>query len=175
MDERIILNTMKMLWARGCEIELVNENHLIAQRYIEDDKKNSFSSKILIRTIVQFYLHQKFSVVLLSSVVQHFKQYDEIIVVCESIMKKNLEKAQDNNIEVFTRSQLSIHILENTLQPSFKKIVPKDLGENYRQFVIHLPQMKRSDPVAKLMNFKEGDVIEITTKQGRISYRIVTL
>lgn len=118
--------------------------------------------------IVRYFPKQKFSVNMLSNILDEYKNqsFAEFIIICESIMKKNQEKAENNNLEIFTEDELRFNILNHILQPKFKRLqtdlkIPKNL-----------PQMKESDAVAKFLKFKEGDVIQIENKNAT-SYRIV--
>jgi DNA-directed RNA polymerase subunit H (RpoH/RPB5) len=143
----------QMLLARGHIINKKTEDTILATTKTQKD------------VIVRYFPKQKFSIGMLSQILESYKSqnFSEFIVVCESIMKKNLEKAENNNLEIFTEDELKFNILDHHLQPQFKKLpsdvcVPKNL-----------PQMKESDAVAKFLKFREGDVIQINSS----SYRIV--
>lgn len=119
--------------------------------------------------IVKYFHKQKFSMALLSTLLEEFEgeNFSEFIIICESVMKKNFDKAKENGFEIFTEDELQFNILKHFLQPKFKKLEAFPMPKTY------LPQMKQDDAVAKFLNFKEGDVIQIETLDGKISYRTV--
>jgi DNA-directed RNA polymerase subunit H (RpoH/RPB5) len=148
---------LEMLTTRGHRVTEIKEDLLFAKT-IDDGN-----------VIVKYFPKQKFSMALLSALLEEYEgvNFSEFIIICESVMKKNFDKAKENGFEIFTEDELQFNILKHFLQPKFKRL------ENFPISKTYLPQMKQSDAVAKFLNFKEGDVIQIETTDGKISYRIV--
>lgn len=82
-------------------------------------------------------------------------------------MSSNIKKTTkvNPNIEIFLEKELSFNILKHVIQPKMRRIplVHKDC----------YPIMLETDPVAKFMKWRNDDFIEITKKDGTVSYRII--
>lgn len=121
------------------------------------------------RDVIVIFIKQKFTITVLKEILTQYEvnDFQDFIIVTPFYMSSNIKKTQkiNRNIEIFLEKELSFNILKHNLQPVMKKIplVHKDF----------FPIMLDSDPVAKFMKWKNDDFIEITQKDGSVSYRIV--
>ena len=93
--------------------------------------------------------------------------------------KKQIENSKELTIEVFYLNELVVNITEHELVPNHTLLSKKDkklLLERYKIKDSQLPKILVSDPVARYLGLKRGDVVKITRKSetaGRyITYRI---
>ena len=83
-----------------------------------------------------------------------------------SSVKKILQSIEIH-IELFCISELKYNILKHTLVPKHTKIATaKNNDQKY-------PIMKRTDPVARFIGFRHGDVIQIDRRDGSVYFRFV--
>jgi DNA-directed RNA polymerase subunit H (RpoH/RPB5) len=76
------------------------------------------------------------------------------------------------DLDVFERAALEILIRGHRLLPVFTKLdlgTQRDLLKKYS--AENLPSMCLSDPMTQLYDFKLGEIIRITRKDGKIYYR----
>lgn len=78
------------------------------------------------------------------------------------------------NIELFHADDLQINITEHRLVPKHKRASKeeiKDLKE--KKLDNNLPIIKSDDPASRFYNFSKGEIIQMTYKNGYVSYRVV--
>lgn len=108
--------------------------------------------------------------------VSHLKVKKVIFIYeknCVSTKKLNFYR-DIYDIDFFTLPELQILLRGHRLLPAFRKLdihEQKSLVNLYG--VDNLPRQSLNDPITKLYDFKQGDVIEITRKRG-LYYRIVS-
>ena len=83
-----------------------------------------------------------------------------------SSVNKILESIE-TKIELFRIDELQYNLLKHELVPEHRKI------QSVKKNELKYPILKKSDPVARFMGFKHGDIIEIRRKNGSIYYRFV--
>lgn len=119
--------------------------------------------------VIVIFVKQKFTIMTLKELLVEYdvSRYKDFIIVTPSYIPSNIRKAStiNPNIEIFLEKELSFNILEHRLQPRMKKLALK-----HKDF---WPIMLETDAVAKFMKWKNEDFIEITKKDGSVSYRIV--
>ena len=88
--------------------------------------------------------------------------------------------ARKNRIELIPTNSPSFNIFEHNLVPKHEILTPEEKMEmlkNYRVKPYQLPRIKTSDPIAKVIGAKAGDILKITRKSPTagvyISYRYV--
>jgi DNA-directed RNA polymerase subunit H (RpoH/RPB5) len=80
---------------------------------------------------------------------------------------KKILQSIDIHIELFQMKELKYNILKHVLVPKHTKVgAMKRNDEKY-------PIMKKSDPIARFIGFKYGDIIRIDRNDGSIYYRYV--
>lgn len=75
---------------------------------------------------------------------------------------------------------VKVDILKHSLVPEYRVLSKEEVGELLKKFGVrkrNLPKMLSTDPVAKVLGLKVGDVVEITRKslvtgEGKY-YRVV--
>lgn len=109
-----------------------------------------------------------------------FKQYyqhittqgiQHVILVYRDTVTPSVKKTIGTlgfTIELFHISELQFNVSKHALVPLHIKI-PKT---GHKELNKH-PILKRSDPVAKFYGFKNGDLIQIVRKDGKIYFRVV--
>ena len=91
-----------------------------------------------------------------------------------SMTTKSVEQSIDMEIELFSVDELQFNITKHRLQPSsFNRLSSTESLQFKKTYGVKFPIMKMKDPIARFYNYKQGDVIEITTKDGLVNYRIV--
>lgn len=77
------------------------------------------------------------------------------------------------NIELFKAEDLFFNITKHILVPNHEKLNKQEQIQFKKSFGINIPVLLKTDPISKFYNFKRGDIIKVTRKNGFISYRIV--
>ena len=106
-----------------------------------------------------------------------------LIIISGKISSQTKKKIQEIKnellIEIFTLSELTVNIIEHELVPKHILLSLKekeDLLKRYRIKDSQLPKILMSDPVARYLGLKRGDVVKIERKSetaGKyITYRI---
>jgi DNA-directed RNA polymerase subunit H (RpoH/RPB5) len=91
-----------------------------------------------------------------------------------SMTTKSIDQSIDMEIELFSIDELQYNITKHRLQPkSFDKLPTVEAISFKKRYSNKFPIMKTSDPIARFYNYKQGDVIRITQRDGLINYRIV--
>ena len=83
------------------------------------------------------------------------------------------EKFTDMEIELFSEAELQYNITKHRFQPKFKRLTVEDSTQFKKDYGTKFPVILKSDPIARFFNYKRGDVIQITRKDGYVTYRIV--
>ncbi len=95
---------------------------------------------------------------------------NHLIVVYEADVTstvKNIIENADKTIELFRLDELRFNILDHVLVPKHVKIGYH--AQNSKKY----PVLKRTDPVARFMGYKTGDIIKIIRRDNSIYYRYV--
>ena len=164
MEPKYVEVAKEMLQSRGHQVILIEYDcgnvDFISAKTIKNEN-------VLVK-----FIPFKFSISILTELLKKYdiKSFAEFIVVCKHVMLSNLKKAENivPNLEIFTESELSINIMKHFLQPKMEKI-PNSFHFQRNNW----PRMLETDPVAKFMRYRHGDVIQVHLKSGHISYRIV--
>lgn len=100
--------------------------------------------------------------------------YDKIIIICDKCslqMKKLRLVKQHKDLDVFERAELALLLSGHSLLPTFSRIPAAEMAALDQKYGAHLPQMTRDDPMSKLHDYKEGEIIRIHRKDGTLYYR----
>lgn len=131
--------------------------------------KEKSSSKI-----IQLYIitHPKLNVELIKYYYSILHQTDikQAILVYQNNVTSSVHKLLqtiDIKIELFCIDELKYNLLKHELVPEHIKV------SNVKKNDLKYPIMKKTDPVARFMGFKHGDIIKINRKDGSIYYRFV--
>lgn len=76
-------------------------------------------------------------------------------------------------IELFSLKELQYNLTKHILVPKHTKLSDEDSLQIRKKFGHNLASILKTDPVVRFYNFKKGDIIKITRKEGYIMYRIV--
>ena len=99
---------------------------------------------------------------------------DCILIYNEDITtsaKKSID-TMDVQIELFAIKELQLNITKHRLVPKHEKVDQR--SEEYASLKKYkIPIMLSLDPVSRYYNYKKGDIIRVTRKNGIISYRQV--
>jgi DNA-directed RNA polymerase subunit H (RpoH/RPB5) len=100
----------------------------------------------------------------------HTEHIKHAIIVYQDTFTASVKKilqSIDIQIELFQMKELTYNILNHVLVPKHTKIgVMKQNSKKY-------PIMKKTDPVARFIGFKHGDIVRIDRNDGSIYYRYV--
>jgi DNA-directed RNA polymerase subunit H (RpoH/RPB5) len=91
--------------------------------------------------------------------------------IIDSLPSLSLTGDMDINIELFCEDDLQYNITKHYLQPKFEFV--EDSKEFKKVYGNKFPIILSDDPIVKFFNYKSGDVIKITRKNGHVAYRIV--
>lgn len=167
--QKIINTILEMFEQRGYSDIKQNEEYITA-----NDTDNN-----IVR--VKLNIIEKLNVAEINSII-HELQTDNIshcIVVFEGVPTptvKNLISTLPDlnlNIELFKSEDLFFNITKHILVPKHEKINKQEQIQFKKSFGTNIPILLKSDPISKFYNFKKGDIIKVTRKNGFISYRIV--
>ena len=106
-----------------------------------------------------------------------------IIVISGQLSSQAKQKLTDINMELqvecFNISELMVNITEHTYVPKHKLLTPeekKDLIKRYKIKESQLPKILSTDPMAKYLGLKRGDIVKIIrdseTAGKYVTYRI---
>jgi DNA-directed RNA polymerase subunit H (RpoH/RPB5) len=91
-----------------------------------------------------------------------------------SMTSKSIDQSVDMEIELFALDELQFNITTHRLQPkSFDRLSPPESMKFRKSYGVKIPIMKTIDPIARFYNYKHGDIIKITQRDGLVDYRIV--
>lgn len=160
-NDQSILNTVyDIISLRGYNI--IKHDNYIGLKMIETDKclfifcNHVKLNKNCIRNILKY--------------VMEFKHNHIFLIYSDKVttgVYKAIKYCCDIEFELFDARSLVCNILNHSLVPSHELVTEK-LKESR-----HFPFILATDPVVKLYNYKKGDILKITRKNGNIAYRIV--
>jgi DNA-directed RNA polymerase I, II, and III subunit RPABC1 len=87
------------------------------------------------------------------------------------IAKKVVEDSQEIIIELFNEDELQYNLTKHFLVP--KHILKYKKTDKQSKEFQKYPILLKTDPVSRFYGFDKGDIIEITRKNGYVTYRIV--
>ena len=172
--ERSIVTCKEMLFERGYEVynEIpISEDETM---YKIMAKKSGYND------ILVFFLDKiKFNIKCIGNIFVELHKLDfkhAIIVYKKSITSqtnKTIEQNQNFEFELFNEDDLQINITKHFLQPKFSLLNETETTKFKAKFGVKIPIMRLNDPIARFYNYKKGNIVQITRKNGYVSYRIV--
>lgn len=110
-----------------------------------------------------------------------FANYTHCIIVYPGVVtsfaKNHTAFVKDIEIELFHTRELMLNITQHILVPMKHRLLDmkerKNIQKKYSIKDSQFPRLYKDKPISKFFNFKEGDLIEITRRDGTITYRIV--
>lgn len=86
--------------------------------------------------------------------------------------------ANTNNIsyciELFQDIDLQYNITKHYLVPKHEKATKEEIKEIKEKLSLkNLPKISKSDAIARFYNYRKGDIIRVTRRNGEICYRLV--
>lgn len=122
------------------------------------------------RIKIVYYLMSKFKWTVLQKSFEDEKPYDlYILIVKEKPTQNNLKfvHATKLDVQIFDIKELQFNISKHSLNPKFEVIrevsdVEKIIRDNSLKNKLQLPIILRTDPMARYLNLKSGDVVRIT-------------
>jgi DNA-directed RNA polymerase subunit H (RpoH/RPB5) len=167
-NKKIIKNVLKMFMYRRL-IEEKDIKQILSNINVKDNE-------IVIKTKKNNYI------IYITDEIQSINKNPEIIkllkknedynkiIICDKFEKKIIDQLnQYKNIEIFTKEYIILNILEHNLQPEFQFIDEKEL-ENLNIKKNQFPRMLSTDPVAKYLNLKSGDIIKVIGRNENSMY-----
>jgi DNA-directed RNA polymerase subunit H (RpoH/RPB5) len=90
-----------------------------------------------------------------------------------STVSKIIDLCYRQKFELFTEQEVTIDITQHYLVPLHEKV--QDIHSEFTPQQIkdlkNIPKILCTDPISKYYNFKHGDIIRITRKNGIVVYR----
>ncbi len=163
--QRVLEISKEMMIERGYHIYDIDTENLTIYAY----QSPRIKSKIYLYIVTT---HDKLNIELIKyyySILQ-MEDVKHAIIVYKSGITASVNKALqsiDICIELFPCKDLQYNLIRHTLVPQHVKI------DTLRKNDAKYPVLKRTDPVARFLGFKSGDVVQINRKDGSIYYRIV--
>jgi len=99
--------------------------------------------------------------------INHIKHMILVYKNSITVSVKKLIQTLDVTIELFHEDELKFNILNHVLVPQHT------LVNTVKKYDNKYPILKRTDPVARFLGYKYGDIIRIDRKDKSISYRFV--
>lgn len=125
-----------------------------------------------------YYMNSKFKINDLKKLIDNEEKI--IIIFKEKINNLNIKnlKEYEANIELFLIKELLINISKHTLVPKHEIIKdPEEISKILTQFQLktksQLPIILRSDPMARYLDIKSGDIVKITRNSPSAGEAIV--
>ena len=166
MTSRTYQIVEEMFQERGYEIIEQDDERILANK---DDKTQicAFIPKIM----------SKFNVEKIQEYISILKKMDVwhcLIVYKDTatpIAKKVVEESKDIIIELFNEDELQYNITKHFLVP--KHVLKYKKTDKQAKEFQKYPILLKTDPISRFYGFDKGDIIEITRKNGYVTYRIV--
>lgn len=116
--------------------------------------------------------HPKLNIDILKYYYQIFHQHNvkTAIIVYQNTFTSSvnkLVKTLDIKIELFCSDELTYNVIHHAFVPTHTKVAHSKKND------LKYPLMKRTDPVAKFLGFRSGDIIKINRLDNTIYYRYV--
>jgi DNA-directed RNA polymerase I, II, and III subunit RPABC1 len=157
----------EMLQTRGYDIIDTDENKILG----ENDKEE--------RILAIFPEEPKLNISTIKEIINLLKENEVnhgIIIYKENITssaKKLIESIGDLELETFNKKELQYNLTKHQLVPLHERVNNDDAREIIKKFGTKLPIILKTDAVSRFYNFKQGELIKISRKDGMIVYRIV--
>jgi DNA-directed RNA polymerase subunit H (RpoH/RPB5) len=163
---RTFITVKEMLGDRNIEIDnldSISDNELT----IMSKKFNIFSLDITPTFKIIYYLNNKFKI---NDLKKFIEDNDKIIIIFkEKINNLNIKNLKELNVvglETFTIKELLFNISRHDLVPKHEIITDSEVKEMMDMYQIkqksQLPIILRTDPMAKYLDVKSGDVVKVT-------------
>ncbi len=181
----------QMMLDRGYDIEIIkNYEEWFQEVKNKAEMSGLFAKKINDNDVKRIYYHyipsEKINADSIKNFIQRIKDTKSesgIIIISGKISPQANIKIQDANtelpIDIFTVNDLVVNITEHELVPKHELLPQeekKKLLDRYKIKENQLPKILTTDPVAKYLGLKKGDVVKITrvseTAGRYITYRI---
>jgi DNA-directed RNA polymerase subunit H (RpoH/RPB5) len=101
---------------------------------------------------------------------------DKCIIVYKNSVTSSAKKSIDTidyTIELFSMDELQLNITHHRIFPKHEKSTSEEKEELEKKYKGKLPVLLSSDVASRYYNFKKGEYVRITRKDGSIIYRIV--
>ena len=164
----------------GTEEDRTSKEEKNKTKKIIEDKK-FIGNKIYVKLFPQQKISSVEKTPALNEFIKKYDKYHRIIVV-ESMTDKPMTKLQEYpNIEVFNESFLMINLTDFVLSPEYNVLTGKiaeQFKKDYKILNLHyLPIMYDTDPAAKYLYVKKGQIIRIIRRtkntETSIGYRVI--
>jgi len=104
-------------------------------------------------------------------------EVEHVIIVYKndvtSATKCIISNSGKKQIELFSRDDLKYNITKHCLQPQFERLSDQESVKFKQQYGTTFGTLRVDKPISRFYDYKRGDVIRITRKDGYINYRIV--
>jgi DNA-directed RNA polymerase subunit H (RpoH/RPB5) len=162
----IITNTLKMLHERGwikideTKIDKIVDDVIKTENNMEYTIKDKETYK------VKFYL-QKISSIKktdLEEFIVDNKKNHKILIISEINARTKKDLLEVGKIEIFTKEELMINIIDNILVPKHYLLNEDDKKRFMEEYIVkpkELPRIYSYDPIARYYYAKNGDIFRI--------------
>lgn len=163
---RTFITLKQMLSDR--KIDTSSLNHISDTELVAMSKANLiFSLKVNDNLIVVYYLHSKFKI---SDLKRYIPEDSNIILIFkEKINTQNIKHIKElttENIEIFMLKELVFNITHHYLVPLHEICTNDEINEVMTRYKIklktQLPCILKTDPMARYLGIKPGNVVKIT-------------
>lgn len=166
MDKYVKQSCYEMLRER--KYELVEESKSGLYSIFKNGEK---------KCCIIFSTDDKLNINNIKEYIQLEKKINHLIIVytnaITSAAKKSIRFYINKEIELFKKNDiLPFKIIHHKLVPKHEKVLKLEI-EKFVKDVSVLPKLLKNDAVVRYYNFKPGDIIRITRKNGVIAYRLV--
>lgn len=157
----------EMLETRGYEIIDTDVDKILGENEKEE------------RILAIFPEEPKLNISTIKEIINLLKEnevFHGIIIYSDNITssaKKLIESINDFEIETFNKKELQYNLTKHELVPLHERVSEDDAKDIIKKFGTKIPIILKSDAVSRFYNFKHGELIKITRKDGMIVYRIV--
>lgn len=163
---RTFITIKEMLSDRNIEID--NLDSISNEELTMMSKKfNIFSLDVSEHFKVIYYLNNKFKI---NDLKKFIEDNDKVIIIFKekinNLNVKNLKELNIIGLETFTIKELLFNISKHELVPKHEIVKDDEIKEMMEMYQIkqksQLPIILRTDPMAKYLDVKSGDVIKVT-------------
>lgn len=166
-------STLKIMFEKRNYTNIREEKNILIGE-IEENEIEENEKEIVIAVLEGIEKLKKDNINSYINIASEFKS-NHIILYYYNIVPTVFEickTKKDLKVELFEISNLQFDITEYFFQPKFEKLNK----ENFKQYNLNkdtLSIILETDPISRFYNYKKGDLIKITRRDGSITIKII--
>lgn len=182
MSTEKILKAYRVIREMLADRKILNNDDIIFDDILLKIKKNNEKIIINLNNVrIMFYLPNNNKIKEIKDMIDDNLAYDLYILVCKNDSTQLYNKVEIKyKLQIFNINELQFNISKHKLVPKHEIIDDnsiKDIISYYNlKSITQLPVILKSDPMAKYLNLKLGEVVKITrvnqTSGETISWRV---